>query len=100
VGNTPKFQWTAGLGMWPRAMLKAGKRLFVGGTTDQIDAKDPHAPFEGRKGGVLWVMSGADGAKIAEYKLDAPPVWDGMAAAGGRLYLATADGRVICFGKQ
>ncbi len=96
VNNKPKFQWSAGLGMWPRAMLKAGKRLFVGGTTDQIDPKDPHGPFEGRKAGVLQVMSGADGAKIAEYKLGAPPVWDGMAAAGGRLYLATADGKVTC----
>ena len=100
AANAPKFQWTTGAAMWPRAMLKAGKLLLLGGTTDQIDDKDPHAAFEGRKGGLLRVMSAADGAKMAEYKLEAPPVWDGMAAAGGRLYVATTDGKVICFGKQ
>lgn len=25
------------------------------------------------------------------------PVWDGLAAANGRLYLATEDGKVVCF---
>jgi hypothetical protein len=26
------------------------------------------------------------------------PVFEGMAAAGGRLFLVTSDGRVLCFG--
>ena len=26
-------------------------------------------------------------------------VWDGMAASGGRLYLSTADGQVVCLGE-
>jgi hypothetical protein len=25
-----------------------------------------------------------------------PPAWDGLAAAGGRLFLSTQDGRVVC----
>jgi hypothetical protein len=29
----------------------------------------------------------------------AAPVFDGMAAAGGRLYLSTVDGAVVCLGK-
>jgi len=37
---------------------------------------------------------------MAEYKLDSLPVWDGMAAANGRLYLATKSGKVLCFDKQ
>ena len=98
--NAPKFQWTTGAAMWPRAMLKAGKLLFLGGTTDQIDAKDPHAAFEGRKAGLLRVMSAADGAKMAEYKLEAPPVWDGLAAADGRLYVSSRDGKVVCLGRK
>ena len=36
--------------------------------------------------------------QLAEYRLDAPPVFDGLAAAGGQLYLATMDGKVACFG--
>jgi len=38
----------------------------------------------------------ADGEKLAECRLDAPPVFDGMASAGGRLYLALQNGRVVC----
>jgi hypothetical protein len=34
---------------------------------------------------------------VADYTLDAPPVFDGMAAANGRLYVVTTDGKVACF---
>ena len=44
--------------------------------------------------------SRADGRKLAEHRLASAPVYDGMAAARGRLYLSTADGRVVCFGGQ
>ena len=46
----------------------------------------------------LLAVSTSDGKKLAEYRLDAPPVFDGLAAAGGQLYLATIDGKVVCFG--
>jgi len=52
--------------------------------------------MEGRKGAVLWAISTADGKKLAARKLDAMPIFDGLAAAGGRLYLVTADGKVTC----
>jgi outer membrane protein assembly factor BamB len=55
------------------------------------------AALDGRDGALLWAVSAADGGKLAEYKLDAPPVFDGMAAAGGRLYLSTVDGHLQCF---
>jgi hypothetical protein len=42
-------------------------------------------------------VSSADGKKLAEYDLDSPPIFDGMAAAAGRLYMSTVDGKVICF---
>ena len=55
---------------------------------------------EGRKGGVLWIASAATGEKLAEYKFDAAPVWDGMAVADGRLYMSLADGRVVCWASE
>jgi len=58
------------------------------------------AALEGREGALLLAVSAADGKKLAEYTLESPPVWDGMAAAGGRLYFATEDGTVICFGAR
>ncbi len=58
---------------------------------------DPHAAYEGRKGGAIWVVSAADGSKIAEHKLDAPVVWDGMAAANGGLFVSQSNGTVQCW---
>ncbi len=40
----------------------------------------------------------ADGKPLAEYSLKRPPVFDGMAAADGRLYFANTDGTVVCYG--
>ena len=44
---------------------------------------------------MLWVLDASDGQKRAEYTLEAPPVFDGMAAAGGRLYIACQDGSIL-----
>jgi hypothetical protein len=70
----------------------------VAGSPDVVDPKDPHGAWEGRKGGALAACTASDGKRVAEYKLPAPPVWDGMAAADGRLYIGTSDGGIICMG--
>jgi hypothetical protein len=44
-------------------------------------------------------VSSDNGQMASELKLKSPPVWDGMAVAQGRLYVATVDGKVLCFGK-
>jgi hypothetical protein len=43
-------------------------------------------------------VSAADGKGLVTYRLGAMPVFDGMAAAHGRLYLSMADGHVLCLG--
>jgi len=48
-------------------------------------------------GSLLLAVSAKDGAKLAEYKLDALPVFDTITAANGRLYFATTDGKVRCY---
>ena len=48
--------------------------------------------------GLLWAVSKTDGQRLAEFRLDSPPVWDGMAAAYGCLYLSNQDGSVLCLG--
>jgi hypothetical protein len=83
-----------------RAMVLAGKRLFVAGPPDVVDPDDPMAAFEGRKGAVLHARSAADGKVLAERKLDAPPVFDGLIAAAGRLFMCTTNGRVVCLGEK
>jgi outer membrane protein assembly factor BamB len=88
-------QWTP---VRIRGMVLAGRQLFVAGPPDVIDLHDPMASFEGRQGGALWTVSAADGQKLAEVKLAAAPVFDGLVAATGRLYLSTTDGKVLCLG--
>jgi hypothetical protein len=49
---------------------------------------------------MITIVSAKDGKQVAEYKLAAPVVWDGMAAANGRLFVCTETGTVQCFGKK
>jgi hypothetical protein len=93
-------------------MVLADKTLFVAGPPDVVDEDevvaniaDPKirkrlvaqdAALDGKKGGVLLAVSTADGQTLARRRLDAPPTWDGMAAASRRLYLSTVDGKVLC----
>ena len=78
-------------------MVLAGDTLFVAGPPDVVPEDDPLAAMEGRLGGRLWAVSGKDGAKLAEYEIGSPPVFDGMIAASGRIYIVTRDGKVRCW---
>ena len=53
--------------------------------------------LNGKEGALLWAVSIQNGEKLAEYKLESLPVWDGMVAANGRLYLTTLNGKVISY---
>jgi outer membrane protein assembly factor BamB len=94
--NESKPIWEEHIDIRVTAMVRAADKIFVAGSPDVVDPEDPHGAWEGRKGGVLAVFSATDGERIKEYKLPAPPVWDGMAAARGRLYISTVDGGVLC----
>ncbi len=81
-------------------MALAGDTLFLAGAPDIINPQDPLASFAGRMGAVLCGFSTIDGSKRTELQVDALPVWDGMAVANGRLFLAMKDGSVRCFQAQ
>jgi len=89
-------KWSIPIPVRARAMVLAGKTLFLAGPPDVVPAEDPYGALEGRKGATLCAVSAVDGRKLAEHPLPAPPVFDGMAAAGGQLYLSTIDGSVLC----
>jgi hypothetical protein len=103
--NVPKDQvdpcvWKIDLPVRARAMLKSGDCLFMGVMPVEIPEDDPHAAYEGRKGGMIWIASAKDGGKVAEYELASPAVWDGLAAADGRLFVCTCDGAVLCLAES
>ena len=77
-------------------LLLAGDTLFLGGCRDVVPEDDPAAAYEGRAESALWDVSAANGERIVEWELDAPPVNDGISAAQGRLYISSTDGTVLC----
>jgi hypothetical protein len=76
-----KVTWTAAYPGWIEAMVWAGDQVF-------LYAKDR-----------LRVHSVSDGKLLKEMDV-ARPVWDGIVAAHGRLFLSTADGTVVCLGAK
>ncbi len=90
-------RWSTRVPVRVTAMLAAGNTLLAAGSPDVIDRTEPWAAYEGRRGGRLLALSTANGELLAEYELDAPPVLDGMAAAGGRLFVSTIDGKILCY---
>ena len=100
AGRTALARWRANIPLTGKAMALAGDVLFVAGTPVAFPEDDLAKAYEGRMGGILWAASAATGEKLAEYQLDAAPVWDSMAVAGHRLYIATQDGRLRCFGEE
>ena len=70
-----------------QAILPAGPTLFVAGV-------------EGEHGGKLTLYSTDNGEKLGELGFSDVPVFDGMAAADGRLYVCTENGRAFCFGRK
>ncbi|MCH7990144.1 MAG: PQQ-binding-like beta-propeller repeat protein, partial [Planctomycetes bacterium] len=103
------YRWVNRPSFHVRAMVVAGEMMFAAGPPDVAEKqgagekslllKNPAetlSAWQGKQGGVMWVLSAKDGKRLAQYKLDAPPVFDGMAATLGRLYMATTDGSVVC----
>ncbi len=92
--------WSVPGDLQVRGMVLAGQgkdqRLIVAGAKgDWVTSPDA---YEGKLGAVLRVLSVEDGKTLAEINLPAPPAYDGMSAADGKLYLTTRDGRLICLG--
>jgi len=105
------LDWAVDIPVLARAMVLADRTLFMAGPPDLIDEVDTlntfqlpatqeelarqTAALEGAEGGLLSVVS-TSGTKLSEHRLDSVPVFDGMAAANGRLYMAAIDGTVLC----
>ena len=55
--------------------------------------------YNPQQGGFLEARSAANGQVQKTLDLPVPPALEGMACAGGKLYVATRDGKLRCFGK-
>jgi len=79
----------------PRAMIKAGNSLYLAGYPS--DSTIPH--FYGdpiKDKGILLEIDATSGEVLSQTDLPASPVFDGMSAAGGKLYMSLENGSIIC----
>jgi outer membrane protein assembly factor BamB len=111
-----RFTWSEAVPVLVRGMVAAGGTLFVAGPEDLVDEptalknlsdeavkkrlQRQEAALAGELGGVLRGVSCADGATRTEIRVETVPVWDGLVAARGRLFMAGVDGTVRCYGEK
>jgi outer membrane protein assembly factor BamB len=91
-------QWAKPLPIQVRAMVLADKMLLVAGPS--TEEKSTAANSNASRKAELLVVSAADGSVLARYALDASPLYDGMATAAGRLYMALENGRIVCMDQK
>lgn len=101
--------WSNDTSLVVRAMALTSDKLVVAGVPD-VGRKESQflaykneaetlAAFKGEKGAFLQVVSSSDGEVSGQYKLDAMPVFDGLSAAAGRIYVSLKDGNLQCWGQ-
>ena len=97
-----------------RAMVKTSDTIFAAGPRDIVNEQDIFRNFaepENRKSlkeqadlfagkdkSVLWAVSAENGTKLKEIELDVMPVFDGLIAANGKLYMSTTNGEIVSLG--
>jgi outer membrane protein assembly factor BamB len=95
-----KQNWAQRIPVRVRTMVSTNELLLTAGPPDDVDSEDPLGAFEGRKGGVLDIFDKPSGRKLAEYKLDSSPVFNGAAVANGKLYISMENGTLSSFGSK
>ena len=84
----------------PDKLVVAGVPAMPRGGHDGLEFKDPDKAlkaYTGKLGSSLVVLSNKNGKKISGTALPAMPVFDGMSAAGGRIFVSLKNGRLICY---
>ena len=98
AARTTPTKWSEEIPFHVRAMALAGKTLFAAGPYgDAVRSMDS---FTGSRGVRLGAVDTTSGKLISSYEIGALPVWDGLAAAHGRLFAAMNDGTVHAFGAE
>jgi len=95
--RTSPPKWELQIPLRTRAMVLAGEHLVLAGWPDKVSESDPYGAFEGRLGGELRVISTRDGSEKTRHLLNVPPMFDGLIAADGKLFMSLTDGTVCCW---
>jgi outer membrane protein assembly factor BamB len=93
-----KAKWSKSLKIHIRAMVMADKVIFIAGP--RMETGDGQIDLNESRPAVLIAISASDGNELARYQLDSTPVFDGMAAAYGRLYVSMENGNLLCMSEK
>jgi len=100
--------WSRDVAVRARALLVVGDRMVLAGPRNVLYGIKPKAIEEGRRAirenvdaftgmenGLLEVVATKDGKTLGTVELDSPPVYHGLIAADGALFMATTAGTVV-----
>jgi hypothetical protein len=102
VGTRVKYEWSNhDPAIYANAMVLTSETLFSAGppAIRNEATADALGRWRGQAGGLIKCLARTDGRLLGTVKLASPPVFDGMAAAYGKLYICLADGSVVCLSK-
>ncbi|MFW6170014.1 MAG: PQQ-binding-like beta-propeller repeat protein [Planctomycetota bacterium] len=94
------WKWLRKVPVRVDAMVLANDHLYLAGPPDLGPGNQAADAIRGLNGARFRVVSTSDGKKVSEIELDKSPVFDGLIAAFGRLYMASRDGTIICLGTK
>ncbi len=92
--------WSEKIPIRAHGMLVAREHLYVVGPPDLSPSEGAYEAMIGKRGARFQVVSTSDGSSLAEFSMKEVPVFDGLIAAGERLYMTTMDGTLICWGEK
>jgi len=92
--------WSEKIPIRAHGMLLAREHLYVAGPPDLPPDDGAYEAMIGKRGALFRVVATSDGSQLAEFEMDEVPVFDGLIAAGDRLYMSTMDGTLICLGEK
>jgi hypothetical protein len=89
------YHWKCDIDFAVRGMVKAGDLLFAAGPKQARQIL-----FEDSAASKMAVFSADKGKMLSSIEIPCQPVFDGMAAADKRIYMALVNGQVVCYGAE
>jgi len=103
LSSTIKYDWSQhDPDLYVNSITLTDKLLYIAGPPAIRNEATVEAleKWQGKKGGWLWCLATKDGKKMSQLQLPSPTVYEGMAAAYKKLYLALQDGSVLCLDEE
>ncbi|TWT80752.1 Outer membrane protein assembly factor BamB precursor [Planctomycetes bacterium CA13] len=117
-GSLIEPKWAEDVPIYVRGMVLSGLSLFIAGPPDVMDEEQTFEKLtlqnkevntllakqdrliDGEEGGWLLSVNIDTGQVESKLKLSELPTWDGLSAAGGKIFMTTLDGSVNCYGSS